>query len=73
MPRNGVEEERIILTLPDGKALEFPSGTTSREVAESIGPRLAKAALAGELNGIPVDLTAPLEESVAIEMSFASP
>ncbi len=63
MPRTGVEEERIILTLPDGKALEFPFGTTSREVAESIGPRLAKAALAGELNGIPVDLTMPLEES----------
>jgi len=63
MPRTGVEEERIILTLPDGKALEFPVGITSREVAESIGPRLAKAALAGELNGLPVDLARPLEES----------
>ncbi|MFC1500560.1 threonine--tRNA ligase [Candidatus Zixiibacteriota bacterium] len=60
MSRSGVDEERIILTLPDGKALEFPVGTNSREVAESIGPGLAKAALAGELNGIPVDLYAPL-------------
>ncbi len=63
MSRSGVEEEHIILTLPDGKTLEFPSGTTSREVAESIGPGLAKAALTGELNGIPVDLYAPLTGS----------
>ncbi|MFC1629249.1 threonine--tRNA ligase, partial [Gemmatimonadota bacterium] len=63
MSRSGVEEERIILTLPDGKALEFPAGTTSREVAESIGPGLARAALAGELDGIPVDLYAPLTGS----------
>ncbi len=63
MLRIGVEEERIILTLPDGKTLEFPAGTTSREVAESIGSGLARAALAGELNGTPIDLNTPLTGS----------
>ena len=58
-----MEEERIILTLPDGKTLEFPAGTTSREVAKSIGSGLARAALAGELNGNPIDLNAPLTGS----------
>lgn len=58
-----MEEKRIILTLPDGKTLEFPAGTTSREVAESIGSGLARAALAGELNGTPIDLDTPLTGS----------
>jgi len=45
----------IQLTLPDQKVLEFSKGVTSLEVAQSIGAGLAKASLAGKLNGELVD------------------
>ena len=40
-------QETIHVTLPDGSALEVPRGTTLLELAERIGPGLAKAAVAG--------------------------
>jgi threonyl-tRNA synthetase len=43
------------ITLPDGSAREFPGPVTVAEVAQSIGPGLAKAALAGKVNGKLVD------------------
>jgi threonyl-tRNA synthetase len=51
----------IRLTLPDGSVREVPEGTTSRQVAQSIGPGLAKAALAARVNGQIRDLDRPLE------------
>jgi threonyl-tRNA synthetase len=51
------------LTYPDGSTVEHPEGTTGREVAESIGPRLAKAAVAASLNGQLLDLDRPLPGS----------
>ncbi|MFO7769012.1 MAG: threonine--tRNA ligase [bacterium] len=63
MAETTATEERLTLTLPDGSTREVPAGTTGREVAESIGPGLARAALAAEINGRVVDLDAPLEES----------
>ena len=55
--------ESIQLTLPDGSVREVPAGTTPLEVAESIGPRLARDAVGAELGGAPVDLRAPIEQS----------
>ena len=43
------------ITLPDGSAREYENPVTVMEVAESIGPGLAKAALAGRVNGELVD------------------
>ncbi len=43
--------ETITLTLPDGSAREFPADATPLEVARTIGERLAKAAVAGQLDG----------------------
>jgi threonyl-tRNA synthetase len=40
----------IAVTLPDGKTLELPDGATGADAAAAIGPGLAKAALAIELN-----------------------
>lgn len=51
----------VKITLPDGSIKEFPRGTTVLEVAQSIGSRLAKAALAGRVNGHYVDLNYRLE------------
>jgi threonyl-tRNA synthetase len=53
----------IQLTLPDGSAKEFPAGATPLEVARSVGERLAKAAVAGQLDGKVVDLRAPIVRS----------
>ena len=56
-------DEKIILTLPDGSEHEFPVGITPLEVVRTIGERLAKAAVAGELDGTLVDLRAPITRS----------
>ena len=48
------------LTLPDGSLREVPEGTHPLAVVESIGPRLAKAAIAVVVNGQVQDLVTPL-------------
>ncbi len=64
--------DRITITLPDGTKQEHPNGVTSREVAEAIGRRLAKAAVAARFNGVVIDLTRPLEEDGELEiLTFA--
>ena len=45
----------IKITLPDGSQREFPGPVTVAEVAASIGSGLAKAALAGKVDGKVVD------------------
>ncbi len=61
-------KDSIQVTLPDGKQLEFESGSTVLDVAEKIGPGLAKAALAGRVAGELVDLRRPLMEDVSLEI-----
>ncbi|MGH7466718.1 MAG: threonine--tRNA ligase [Longimicrobiales bacterium] len=58
----------IKVTLPDGKVLELERGATVRDVAERIGPRLAKAALAARLDGQLVDMMRPLDTDTRIEI-----
>src|SRR5262245_41447551 len=58
----------IDVRLPDGKILRVPAGATVREVAERIGKGLARAALAGRVDGRLVDLRAPLRRDVALEI-----
>ena len=41
----------VTITLPDGKAMTFARGVTGADVAAAIGPGLAKAALAVEVDG----------------------
>jgi threonyl-tRNA synthetase len=45
----------IRITLPDGSVRDYPAPPTVAEVAASIGPGLAKAALAGRVDGRLVD------------------
>jgi threonyl-tRNA synthetase len=58
----------IRLTLPDGKLLELPRGATVYDAALSIGPRLAKAAIGGRIDGQTIDLRRPIEQDGAIEI-----
>ena len=46
----------ITLKLPDGSTRQVAPGTRPRDVAESIGKRLAQAAVAAKVNGQVVDL-----------------
>src|SRR6516165_4421191 len=48
------------LKLPDGSIKQVPEGTRPREVAESIGKRLAQAAVAVKVNGTILDLNREL-------------
>src|SRR6476661_6205382 len=56
----------IKVTLPDASVREVPAGTTSREIAESIGPGLARAALAARVNGAVWDLDRPIDADASL-------
>lgn len=58
----------ICVTLPDGKTLDFESGASVLDVALRIGPGLAKAAVAGRIDGQLVDLRRPLTQDIALEI-----
>ena len=53
--------EMTTIQLPDGSLKNFPGPVTVAEVAKSIGSRLAKDALWGEVAGQPVALSQQLE------------
>ena len=58
----------ITLTLPDGSQREVARGTTGADVAASIGPGLAKAALAAKLDGELVDRSRPIDRDSALAL-----
>ncbi|MDH4240953.1 MAG: threonine--tRNA ligase [Phycisphaerae bacterium] len=58
----------VKVTLPDGSTLEISNGTTLGELAKQIGPGLAKAAVAAELNGQLVDLSSPITADTTIRI-----
>src|ERR1044071_76281 len=51
----------ITITLPDGSTRTYPNGTTGMQIAHSISPRLADAALGIFVNDTPYDLATPIE------------
>jgi threonyl-tRNA synthetase len=56
--------------LPDGNVREFAAGVCARDVAESISPRLAKAALAAEVDGrvVGLDFQLPAEGHLSLRL-----
>jgi threonyl-tRNA synthetase len=54
--------------LPDNSQLELPDGATGAQLAEAIGPGLARAALALRVDGAIRDLSAPLSEGESVEV-----
>lgn len=54
--------------LPDGSKLEIADGSTVMQLAEQIGPGLAKAAVAAKIDGTLVDLSTPLDGEAAVEI-----
>lgn len=59
----------VALKLPDGSVREVPAGARPRDVAESIGKRLAQAAVAAKVDGVIVDLDREFAPEPA-EVSF---
>ncbi|HEX5641172.1 MAG TPA: TGS domain-containing protein, partial [Thermoleophilia bacterium] len=63
------------VTLPDGSSLELDDGASVRDAAAAIGPRLAKAAIAGRVTApdepdvtLLVDATAPLHDGDKLDI-----
>ncbi|MBA7598362.1 Threonine--tRNA ligase [subsurface metagenome] len=56
------------VTLPDGSTLEVSDGTTAKQLAQQIGPGLAKAAVAAKVNGELVDLSRPIDGETAVQI-----
>ncbi|MBV5340394.1 MAG: threonine--tRNA ligase [Deltaproteobacteria bacterium] len=60
--------DTISITLPDNSSRELPEGATVYDLAASIGAGLAKAALAGKINGQLVDLSSRLTDADHVEI-----
>jgi threonyl-tRNA synthetase len=60
--------ESITVTLPDGSQRSYPPGVTGKAVAESIGPRLAREALAISVDGETRDLARPITSDAAVKI-----
>ncbi len=58
----------IEITLPDGSKQPVPPGTRPIDVAQSISPRLADAAIAAKVNGEMYDLTRPIERDATVQI-----
>ena len=56
------------ITLPDGSSREVDEGATVGDLAASIGSRLAKAAVIGEVNGVERDLVWPLADGDSVSI-----
>ena len=65
--------EELTVTLPDGTTKTLPAGTTGLDLAASIGRRLAKDAVAVDVDGRLTDLTAPLPDHATVEVEFKKP
>src|SRR6185437_11937980 len=62
----------VAVTLPDGKQRRFPGPVTGAEIAASIGPGLAKAALAIVIDGEPRDLATRIDRDARIAIVTAT-
>src|SRR3954462_3804698 len=60
--------DSIHVKLPDGSVKDVPQGTTALDIAKSISPRLADAAIAAKTNGNLIDLTRPLEKDTDLRI-----
>lgn len=58
----------VAITLPDGSIKQFDGNTTVMQVAQSIGAGLAKATVAGRVNGQLVDASDPITTDATVEI-----
>ncbi|MGE5549246.1 MAG: threonine--tRNA ligase [Bacteroidota bacterium] len=58
----------IEVGLPDGSVRQMPPGATAMDLAQAIGPKLARDAVAAVVNGATVDLKAPLPDRAEVRI-----
>src|SRR5690349_18264103 len=56
------------ISLPDGSKQPVPPGTRPIDIAQSISPRLADAAIVAKVNGELYDLTRPFESNATLQI-----
>jgi len=61
----------VAITLPDGSVRTFDGPVSGEDLAKSIGPGLAKAALAVTVDGEPRDLRRPIDHDAAVSIITA--
>jgi threonyl-tRNA synthetase len=60
---------QISLTFPDGNTRVFDAGVTAAQVAASIAPSLAKAAISAQLDGVHWDLQWPIHADARLSIN----
>ena len=60
-----------IITLPDGNQRQFENTTSIMEIAADIGPGLAKACIAGQVDGQLVDACDPIDKDASVAIITA--
>src|SRR3954452_17857993 len=60
--------QKVAVTLPDGSVRDYDAPVTGLQIAESIGKRLAKDALAVKIDGVLRDLTTSITTDAAVEI-----
>ena len=60
-----------IITLPDGSQRQFDSAVSVLDVANDIGPGLAKATIAGKVDGVRVDACDLIEQDAKLQIITA--
>ncbi|SRR5579871_5652609 len=60
--------ETVKVTLPDGSSRDVTKGSTVLDLARSIGPRLAQAAVVGSIDGELVEVGRPIERAAAVRI-----
>src|ERR1051326_7669478 len=60
--------EMINVKLPDGSVKQVPRGTSALEIAKSISPRLADAAMVAKIDGKLTDLAKPIEQDAEVRI-----
>lgn len=58
----------INITLPDGSVRQYPKGTTSLQVAQSISEGLARNVLSAKINGEVVDAMRPIDADASLQL-----
>lgn len=61
----------VAITLPDGSIREFDGETTVMQIAQNIGAGLAKATIAGKVNGKLVDACDPITADASVQIITA--
>ena len=62
----------ITVSLPDGSERELAAGSSSADLAASVGPRLAADAVVAVVDGAERDLAAPLADGASVEIVTAA-